>query len=139
VSFREAASERTTHLAQEIAEGLRYVWQQPILRSLALLIALLNFIEITSEAQLVLLAKDRLHASDVQVALFLTAGSVGVVVFSLPAGPLRRWVPWRLATLGALMMEGALTGCVALVPWYGVAVGCGRYGWELAYSLTSTP
>lgn len=120
--FREAAPERSTRLAQDISEGIRYVWRHPVFRSLALLLAILNFIEITAEAQLVLLAKQHLHASDPQVALLLTAGSIGVVVCGLLAGPVRSRVSFRVAALGSLMVEGLLTSIFACIPWYGMAV-----------------
>jgi MFS family permease len=122
-TFHVAEPARAAHLVQEIGEGIRYVWHHPVLRSLAILLALLNFIEITAEAQLVLLAKQHFHVSDLQVAFLLTAGGGGAVAFSLLAGPVRTKISFRVAALGALMVEGLLTSLFALAPWYEVAVG----------------
>ena len=73
-------------------------------------------------AQLVLFAKDRLLASDTQVGLLYSAGSLGVVLLSLAAGPLRkrwsfstsRWARWRSRAL--------LTVVLALTRWYWAAL-----------------
>lgn len=137
--FHAAPPECSARLSQEILEGIRYVWHHPVFRSLAILLAILNFIEITAEAQLVLFAKEHLHASDPQVALLLTAGSAGTVVFSLLAGPVRTKVAFRLAALGSLMVEGLLTSLFALTPWYGltVAIWAVRMGVSMFFNITA--
>jgi MFS family permease len=101
---REAKS-----LRRDVAEGLRYVLGHPVLRNISLMMALFNFVGSTTIAQLVLFAKERLDASDGQVGLIFSAGSAGIVVLSLFAGPIRRRLPFSIAALGALMLYGILT------------------------------
>jgi MFS family permease len=101
---REAKS-----LRRDVAEGLRYVLGHPVLRNISLMMALFNFVGSTTIAQLVLFAKERLDASDGQVGLLFSAGSAGIVVLSLLAGPIRRRLPFSIAALGALMLYGILT------------------------------
>jgi MFS family permease len=93
-----------------------------VLRNISLMMALVNFVEATQNAQLVLFAKARFHASDTQVGLFYTAGSIGIVVLSLLAGVLRkRWSFSRVA-LSALMLMGLFTLVLSFTPWYWLAL-----------------
>jgi MFS family permease len=101
---REAKS-----LRRDVVEGLRYVLGHPVLRNISLMMALFNFVGSTTIAQLVLFAKEQLDASDSQVGLLFSAGSAGIVVLSLLAGPIRRRLPFSVAALGALMLYGILT------------------------------
>lgn len=134
ISFNERSEEagERKHILQDVVEGLRYVWAHPVLRNISLMMALVNFVMATTGAQLVLFAKQRLQASDTQVGLLFTAGSAGVVVLALLAGPLRkRWTFSRVA-LGALMFMGLFTLALALTRQYWLALlfeslgqGCG--------------
>ncbi len=97
------------HLLRDVIEGLRYVLGHPVLRNISLMMAFYNFAGTTITAQLVFFAKQRLLASDAQVSLLYSAGSIGIVALSLLAGVLRkRWTFSRVA-LGALMIEGIVT------------------------------
>src|SRR5918994_6265260 len=77
-------------IRQEVAEGLRYVLGHPVLRNISIMMALINLVGSTVYAQLVVFAKRQLDASDSRVALLYAAGSAGVVLLSLAAGPVRR-------------------------------------------------
>jgi MFS family permease len=107
-----------TSTRQDIVEGLRYVLSHPVLRNISAMMALVNFVGSTTGAQLVLFAKHRLAASDYQVALLYSAGSVGVVVLSLAAGRLRRRWPFSKVALSALMLDGLLTVALAATHWF---------------------
>lgn len=120
-----------TSLRRDIAEGLRYVLGHPVLRNISLMMALVNLVASTTGAQLVLFAKQRLAATDAQVGLLYSAGSVGVVVLSLAAGPLRKRWPFSRVALGALMLEGLVTLVFALTHWYWIALPL----WALASGL----
>ena len=109
-------------IRQEVAEGLRYVLGHPVLRNISAMMALINLVGATVYAQLVVFAKHQLDASDSRVALLFSAGSVGVVVLSLAAGPLRRRLSFSVAALGALFLDGLLTVALAATSGYWVAV-----------------
>lgn len=118
-SFNAAASERaTSSVRQDVVEGLRYVLGHPVLRNISIMMALVNFVSATSFGQLVLFAQRRLAASDFQVGLLYSAGSVGVVLLSLAAGVLRKRWPFSRVALGALMLEGLLIVALSLTTWY---------------------
>ena len=73
-----------------------------------------------------LFAKQRLRASDTQVGLLFAAGSVGVVVLSLAAGPLRR--RWSFSTRRARRADAR----AALLT---IALGARRTAYWLALPL----
>jgi MFS family permease len=120
----EDARERL-HLFRDVQEGLRYVLGHPVLRNISVMMALINLVGSTTWAQLVLLGKVRLDASDARVGFLFAAGSLGVVVLGLSAGRIRKHVKFRAAALGSMMLYGlfvvALGGTtnyfLALVFW----------------------
>jgi len=118
----EVPSERTTSIRQDVLEGLRYVIGHPVLRNISLMMALVNFVGSTANAQLVLFAQQRLHASDAQVGYLYSAGSLGVVVLSLVAGVVRKWWSFSTVALGALMLSGLLQIVFSLTTGYWVAL-----------------
>jgi MFS family permease len=109
-------------IRQEVVDGLRYVLGHPILRNISAMMALVNLVAATTYAQLVLFAKRQLDASDAQVGLLYAAGSAGIVLLSLAAGPLRRRLSFSRAALGALVLDGLLTLALAGVHWFWLAV-----------------
>ncbi len=122
-SFNAGGSPRTgTNIWQDVTEGLRYVLGHPVLRNISLMMALVNFVGSTVYAQLVLFAKDRLLASDTQVGVLYSAGSLGVVLLSLAAGPLRKRWSFSAVALGALALQGLLIIGLALTRWYWAAL-----------------
>ena len=121
-SFNVAEKREKKSIRHDIAEGLRYVLQHPVLRNISIMMAMLNFVGSTTYAQLVLFAERQLHATDSEYSLMNAAGSAGVVVLSLLAGQFRkRWSFSRVA-LTALATEGLLTIALAFTPWFWLAV-----------------
>lgn len=64
---------RARSVRAEVAEGFRWLAGQRVLRTMAILIGLLNLTLTASEAVLVLLARDRLHLGSVGYGLLFTA------------------------------------------------------------------
>lgn len=122
----EPAAESTTpalrRLREDVTEGLRYVLSHPVLRSISIMMALFNFVATTEYAQLVLFAKRELSATDTQVAWLFAAGSAGVVVVSLVAGPIRRRLSFAVTALGALVVSGLCVTAMAVARWYPAAL-----------------
>lgn len=107
-SFNTAGERDATNVRADMLEGLRYVWGHPLLRSISIMMALINLIGSTLFAQLVLFAHERLSATNGQVALLFAADSAGVVVIALMAGRLRRRWSFGRVALGALTISGLL-------------------------------
>jgi MFS family permease len=121
-AFNAPRDEAQRAIRSEILDGLRYVLGHPVLRNISAMMALINLVAATVYAQLVVFAKRQLDASDSRVALLYAAGSAGVVLLSLAAGPLRRRLSFSLAALGALLLDGLLTMVLAATRWYWVAL-----------------
>ncbi len=85
--------------------------------------ALINFVGATEYAQLVLFAKQALGSTDAQVAWLYAAGSAGVVVVSLAAGPIRRRFSFVTTALGTLVVSGTAVTAMAWIGRYPAALG----------------
>lgn len=117
----ESQGERK-HILHDVREGLSYVLHHPVLRNISLMMALVNFVSVTVMAQLVLFAKERLQASDSQVGLLFTAGSIGVVVLSLLAGLFRKRWTFSQVALSALACMGLSVFALSLTRWFWLAL-----------------
>jgi MFS family permease len=113
---------RRRAIFREVVEGLRYVLGHPVLRSISAMMAIINLLVSTVVAQLVLFAKDRLAATDTQVGLLFSAGSLGVMALSLAAGRLRRRWPFSKVALSALVLNGITIVALSFTRWYWLAV-----------------
>ena len=123
VSFnREPAHRERTTIRKDVAEGLRYVLGHPVLRNISAMMALFNFVGVTTFTQLVLFSKVRLHASDAQVGFLFSAGSAGVVLLGLLAGRIRKKLSFGPAALGSLFITGGLTVAFAMNRLYWLAL-----------------
>jgi MFS family permease len=109
IRFNSESQKRETKISQDVVEGLRYVLGHPVLRNISLMMALVNFFGASTGTQLVLFANQRLGASDTQIGWLYSAGSVGIILLSLLAGPLRRRFSFSLVALSALTISGLLT------------------------------
>ncbi|MBO0831147.1 MAG: MFS transporter, partial [Actinobacteria bacterium] len=119
---RAPSSAGISGLFADVWDGLRYVWSHPVLRSISIMMALINFVGATENSQLVLFAKRVLGASDSQVALLFAAGAAGVVVVSLAAAPIRRRLTFAVTALGALVISGIAVTAMALIGSYPAAL-----------------
>jgi predicted MFS family arabinose efflux permease len=119
--FNAPITKRARSIREDIVEGLRYVLSHPVLRNISLMMALINMVDATVFAQLVLFAKEALRASDSEVAVLFAAGGAGVVALSLAAGPLRKRWSFGNVALGALMLSALLV--IALAYTTSLAVG----------------
>jgi branched-subunit amino acid transport protein/MFS family permease len=122
VRFQQEAAPPRQLLRQAMGEGLRYVWRDPVLRSISLVTPLVNGVSIVAGAQLVLFARVQYHASASAISLLYAATSGGYLLFSLLAGPLRRYCPFPVTTLGALALMGVLIGLMGVTPWFWLGV-----------------
>jgi MFS family permease len=116
------APPRRRAIFRDVVEGLRYVLSHPVLRSISAMMAIVNLVSSTVFAELVLFAKVRLAATDTEVGILYSAGSVGVVALSLAAGRLRRRLPFSKVALGALVLDGVMILALSLTRWYWLAL-----------------
>ena len=122
ISFNKGEKRAPTSIRSDVVEGLRYVFSNPVLRNISIMMALVNFVGSTAYAQLIFFAKSQLQATDFQASLLYSAGSLGVVILALAAGPLRKHWSFSTVALGALMLEGILTVVFSLMRMYWAAI-----------------
>jgi hypothetical protein len=109
-------------LLADVREGLAYVWSNPVLRSISIMMALINLVATTADSQLVLFARRALHATNSEIGFLYAAGAVGVVVVSLVAAPIRRRFSFAVTALGALVLTGLTMTAMALAGSYPAAL-----------------
>lgn len=131
-NFNQDETRERSHILRDVAEGLRYVLGHPVLRNISAMMALVNLVGNAATAQLVLFAKRDLTATDAQVAWLYSAGSIGVVLLSLLAGPLRKRWSFSVVALSALAINGLLLAVLAFqrniwvaLPIWALLSGCG--------------
>jgi MFS family permease len=90
------------------AEGFRFLMKQRLLRTMAVLIGLLNVTLTGALAVLVLLARDRLHLGSVGYGLLFTVIAVGGIVGSVIGDRLIGWVTATWTIRVGLLIEAGL-------------------------------
>ena len=114
--FRVERPEGTppTTLRAEISEGLRWLWGNSLLRTLAVSLGIMNLTMTATISIFVLFAQERLGLGSVGYGVLLTSVAVGGVAGSLTAerltGRLGAGTTMRLG----LLIEAASTGVIAL-------------------------
>jgi hypothetical protein len=97
---RRPAGSAIRALLADVREGLAYVWSNPVLRSISIMMALINLVATTANSQLVLFARSALHATNSEIGFLYAAGAAGIVAVSLVAGPIRQRVSFAVTALG---------------------------------------
>jgi MFS family permease len=93
-SFKPKREGPPTRLTTDIAEGMRYLWQNHVLRTLAVMVGVMNLAFTATGAIFVLYAVSPgpMGLSEAQFGLFATTFAAGSVVGSFTAGYLERRV-----------------------------------------------
>jgi Major Facilitator Superfamily len=109
-------------LLRDVREGLSYVLHHPVLRAISVMMALINFVSVTGSTQLVLFAKQILHASDQRVGWLFASGAAGIVAVGLSASWFRRRLSFPVVALGALVVSGLSLTAMAFTRWYWLVI-----------------
>jgi MFS family permease len=121
----------TTRVRDDVREGLRYLFGNPLLKRLAILIGTLNIFYFASEAVLVLYTFDKLHAGKATFTALFLAAAVGLVVGQPLIEPFRRRFDARIAIVMSIWLWAiALIGLtftsmpvVAVAMWFLLGLG----------------
>ncbi|MGI5167201.1 MFS transporter [Spirillospora sp. CA-253888] len=132
-------------LRGDIAEGVRHLWGDRLLRTLATTMGAANVVFCGAFAVLVLYARERLGLSEVGYGYLLVAYAVGGLLGTAAVGPLRRAVPTPALLRAGLVIETSTHAALALStgPWTAgaalVALGAHAMVWgAVAMSLVQT-
>jgi MFS family permease len=109
----------------ELAEGFRWLLRQRLLRTMAVLIGLLNVTLTAALAVLVLLAKQRLGLGSVGYGLLFTSMAVGGLLGSVVGDRLIRWVTATWTIRVGLLVEAGLH----------LALAASRNAWFIGVAL----
>jgi predicted MFS family arabinose efflux permease len=143
VPFQERRERRTTRLRHEIAEGVRWLWGQPFLRTCVALVAGSNFGFNALTLLLIVRAKELGASSALIGAMFVFFG-IGAIVGSLAAPWVQRRLTPAVVVIGSLwlwavttlvlvfpsepLVLGAVAGIASLMgPPFNVVLGSYRY------------
>ncbi|MBY8880784.1 MFS transporter [Actinacidiphila acidipaludis] len=109
---------------REIAEGLRWVWHEPVIRMLSLTLCLMNITLIAGFSILVLYARDRLGLGPVGYGLLTASSAVGGILGVVVAPGLQsRFASSLLLRIGLVIETLTHVGlALAGVPWAAGAV-----------------
>ncbi|MCP4227588.1 MAG: MFS transporter, partial [Actinomycetia bacterium] len=69
-----------TSWREELSEGVRWLWNNDLLRNMAIILGLLNMLSMMSGALLVLFAQEVLGTSPTEFAILSTGGAIGGIV-----------------------------------------------------------
>lgn len=149
VSFQmERATEKRRALYREIAEGLRFLWRQPLLRIMVVLTTIVNFLQSPVTLIIIVLARGPLHISVQLLGLVLSAQGVGGVLGGFVAPWLRVRLRFGQISIGSVILWAGAALVLALAPSAPLLiVGIGVIGllWPIygvtlvTYRLSITP
>lgn len=117
-------TEKRTPIRRDIGEGLRWIWRNPPMRTLALVIFVFNVTWAAPWSVLVLYATERLDMGAVGFGLLTTAAAVGGVLSTLAFGWLERHFSFATLMRVCLTLEVLMHLAFALttVAWLALAI-----------------
>lgn len=116
--FQEPRETDVSSLRSQLAEGFRFLWNHPFLRTTSLLFGLANFIGPGVLLAIVVIGADQGLTSG-EVGLLLSAFGLGVLAGAFLSPLVRRALPIR----GVLLLElWTWTGCALFLVWPNVYV-----------------
>jgi predicted MFS family arabinose efflux permease len=125
-----AAGQRR-HLRAEIAEGMRWLWSERLVRDMALISGVSNFVQAALPLLLIVLAK-RQGAGDGQIGLIFSCAGVGGMIGALIGGQVQRRFSFGQVIIGTMSVQalmfplmGAAGSALSLGLVYGVIMFAG--------------
>ncbi len=103
---------------RELADGFRWLWHHPLLRSMAIVLGILNALGMMSMAALVLFAQEVLDTTATQFALLTTGGAIGGIVGGWFASAISRRIGTGPSLWLTMLGGGATTFVVGLMSWW---------------------
>ena len=117
-SFRAAPAPVVARsLTAEIAEGLRWLWQQRLIRYMAFLTGSINLVNAGTALIVIVLAQE-MGARPVEIGLIFSIGGVGGVLGSLVGGQVQKRFSFGQAIIALMWLTALLFPLYALVPTY---------------------
>lgn len=115
--FRSEPRGEKRHLGEEVMEGLRWMWHNPLIRFMAILTGGLNLINAATPLVVIVLAK-QMGAPDASIGAIFSAAGIGGIVGLLVGGRVQRRFTFGQVIIALMWMEAALVGLYAVAPSY---------------------
>jgi MFS family permease len=102
----------------ELAEGFRWLWSHELLRTLAIVLGLLNMLGMMSTATFVLFGQEVLGTSPTEFAILGTSGAVGGIVSGWTASAVARRIGAGPSLALTLLGGGTFSIAIGLMSWW---------------------
>jgi MFS family permease len=102
----------------ELAEGFRWLWSHDLLRSLAIVLGLLNMLSMLSMATFVLFGQEVLGTTPTEFAILGTGGAVGGIVGGWTASNIAKRIGAGPSLATTLLGGGAVMIAIGLMSWW---------------------
>jgi len=102
-SFQEQRSMKARRIHEEIVEGLRWVWRQPLIRAMAFITGVNVFCGAGYILIIIVIAQLQ-HAPDSVIGLIFGIGGVGGILGSLLVGPVQKRLSFAQIIVGTLWL-----------------------------------
>jgi len=102
----------------ELAEGFRWLWSHDLLRTLAIVLGLLNMLGTLSTATFVLYGQEVLDTTATEFALLGTGGAVGGIIGGWTASNIAKRIGAGPSLATTLLGGGAITIAIGLTSWW---------------------
>jgi MFS family permease len=113
--FRSEPPAARRRLLAEIAEGLHWLWNKPLIRYMAIVTGGLNFIGAGEQLLIIVLAQD-MGATDTDIGLIFSIASIGGIVGSLVGGRIQRRFTFGQVIIAVIWIQALLFPLFAVVP-----------------------
>jgi predicted MFS family arabinose efflux permease len=117
--FHTERAAATRDLRGEVAEGLRWLWANPLIRYMAFLTGGINLINAATPLIIIVLAK-QMGAGDGAIGVIFSAAGVGGIVGSLVGGQIQRRFTFGQVIVAVMWLEALFFPLYAVVPSYGL-------------------
>lgn len=114
-SFQEKHSKAVRHLHIEIAEGLRWLWREPLIRSMAFITGVNVFCGAGYTLIIIIIAQLH-HASDSTIGLIFGIGGVGGILGSLLVGATQKRLSFAQIVVGTLWLTALFWSGLIVLP-----------------------
>jgi hypothetical protein len=116
VRFRGDIEAPRGGVLQDMTEGLRWLWGQPLLRALALVSAVGDLLFSGIGLLPIVIARQEMHAPAVAIGFIFTLAAVGAIVGSALAARVQRYLTFQRTVIGSEWMLAALYPLLAAAP-----------------------
>ncbi|HKT38831.1 MAG TPA: MFS transporter [Ktedonobacterales bacterium] len=119
----ERKAENRRSLRKEIAEGLAWLWHQPLIRFIAVLTGVTNIPGLV--LIIIVVAQEQMHASSLVVGLIFTIGGIGGIIGAAIAPWVQKRARFATVIISMMWLWTLLFPLYALAPnpvWLGIVV-----------------